>query len=339
MAALICWFIVFLLILQSVTGIGILLITGMLVLSYFTFTQTRKAFKAALLALLILIPLLTYLSLKREVDRFYHVNTDYESNLETHTAQGNPYEHNTRIKHYENGYAIWVYICWPEMKSAWQKRSMLDFEEKDLKGQQLKYTLLRFLTSKGLRKDAEGVSQLSDKEIQAVEKGITNVSYQGIINFRGRIHMIIWEINNYLRGENPSGHSVTQRMEFWKAAFAIISRNPWLGVGTGDVRDAFRDEYSTAGSPLSQKWRLFSHNQYLTFTIAFGIAGLLYFLFSLVYPLRNRHRDFLYVIFWLILVISMVTEDTLETQAGVTFYAFFNSFLLFGRAQDSSRER
>lgn len=36
---------------------------------------------------------------------------------------------------------------------------------------------------------------------------------------------------------------------------------------------------------------------------------------------------FLY--FLLILLLSMLTEDTIESQAGVTFAAFFYSFLLF----------
>jgi hypothetical protein len=39
--------------------------------------------------------------------------------------------------------------------------------------------------------------------------------------------------------------------------------------------------------------------------------------------------DYLYITFFLIAVVSFLTEDTLETQAGVTFFAFFNSFFLF----------
>jgi len=40
-----------------------------------------------------------------------------------------------------------------------------------------------------------------------------------------------------------------------------------------------------------------------------------------------------YLSFFIIAVISFLTEDTLETQAGVTFFAFFNSFFLLGIAQ------
>ncbi len=36
-----------------------------------------------------------------------------------------------------------------------------------------------------------------------------------------------------------------------------------------------------------------------------------------------------YYVFYVILILSMLFEDTLETQMGLTLFAFFNSFLLF----------
>jgi hypothetical protein len=58
---------------------------------------------------------------------------------------------------------------------------------------------------------------------------------------------------------------------------------------------------------------------------------LIWFLFTLFYPMirLNKIHDFLYITFFIVAAVSFFTEDTLETQAGVTFYAFFNSFLLF----------
>jgi hypothetical protein len=58
---------------------------------------------------------------------------------------------------------------------------------------------------------------------------------------------------------------------------------------------------------------------------------LICFLFTLVYPfLENKNsHTILYQIFFIIIFFSLFTEDTLETQVGITLYAFFNSFLLF----------
>jgi hypothetical protein len=38
--------------------------------------------------------------------------------------------------------------------------------------------------------------------------------------------------------------------------------------------------------------------------------------------------DYFYYVFLIIALSSMLTEDTLETQAGVTYFALFNSLLL-----------
>ena len=46
------------------------------------------------------------------------------------------------------------------------------------------------------------------------------------------------------------------------------------------------------------------------------------------------YKNFFYLIFWLIFMISMTTEDTIESQEGVTFYAFFTSFLLFAYKEE-----
>ena len=149
---------------------------------------------------------------------------------------------------------------------------------------------------------------------------------------------MLWEIHNLQLGGDPSGHSAAQRFEFWKAAIGIIKDHGWTGVGTGDLPEAFRNQYQKMDSPLSEKWRLRSHNQYLSFAVAFGIPGLLWFLATLLMPLisKIRSRNFLYASFAIAAMVSMITEDTLETQAGVTFFALFNSLFLFVNPQNSA---
>jgi O-antigen ligase len=148
---------------------------------------------------------------------------------------------------------------------------------------------------------------------------------------KGRIYEIIWEYNNYREGGNPSGHSVIQRLNFWQAGWNIFKDHLWTGVGTGDLENSYQREYNKLNSPLEEKYRLHAHNQYLAVAAALGIFGLAYFLLSLVYPMIKRKKvfNFLYITFWITAILSMVAEDTLETQAGVTFFAFFNCFYLF----------
>jgi hypothetical protein len=102
-------------------------------------------------------------------------------------------------------------------------------------------------------------------------------------------------------------------------------------VGTGDVPDAFTKKYIETNSPLSENYRLRAHNQYITMAVALGIPFLIWFIITLIAPvfLQNKTSDYLYIAFLLTAIFSFLTEDTLETQAGLSFYAFFNSLFLF----------
>ena len=111
-----------------------------------------------------------------------------------------------------------------------------------------------------------------------------------------------------------------------------------FGVGTGDPDMAFKEEYKINGTQLTEKYRLRSHNQLLAIGVAFGMVGMTWFLFALFYPLfqKTNRTDMLYITFFMIAVFSMINEDTLETQAGATFFAFFNALFLFAREKKKS---
>jgi len=103
-------------------------------------------------------------------------------------------------------------------------------------------------------------------------------------------------------------------------------------VGNGDVKTEFQEYYEAVDSPLSQKWRRRAHNQFLTFLISFGLPGLLIFVVALVVPLylAGRQRSFLAAGFLILLMLSMLSEDTLETATGAAFSALFYALFVFG---------
>ena len=82
---------------------------------------------------------------------------------------------------------------------------------------------------------------------------------------------------------------------------------------------------------LEHKSRYISHNQYVTVLTGTGITGFLIFLFALVYPvIKNRgYRSYLFMTFFITALLSMFNEDTLETNTGICFFAFFYSLFLF----------
>lgn len=330
-AIIILWFIFFLLILKSATGIVILTVSGWLFALWKVCSHPARTIRLGGTLLVIVIPLLLMVLIKQEEKRITTIHREYSLKYPIRTERGNLYEnYPEKNNDYENGYPIWISLCLPEAKEAWNKKSNIDFNGFDKKGQQIRYTLIRFLTSKGKRKDYTAVMELSPEEVHLIESGTTNVNYSGVFNFKGRMDQILWDINNFQIGGNPNGHTLAQRFEFWKVGKAIFLQHPYTGVGTGDVQKAFDEEYEKRNSLLEKSKRLHAHNQFFTFAIAFGIFGFLYFVAVLIFPfLEYKKLPFLYIVFFMIAFLSMFWEDTLETQAGVTFYTFLNCFLLF----------
>ncbi len=252
------------------------------------------------------------------------------SDLDRQSDQGNDYIHYPETNLAENGHRVYLYIAEEEMVKAWNQRS-LHLIVQDSSYINRTNLLMRYLASKGLRKDSVGIAQLTDDDINNIEKGYSNYLVPGMDPYRERIYRFLWEWSVYVENNDPSGHSLTQRFEYWKASAGIIRQNLLFGVGTGDIQGAFQQEYNRMNSLLDKEYRLRSHNQFLSVTVALGLSGLLVFLFSLLAPfiLFKIPQFKLYLGFIFIFLLSLISEDTLETQVGVTFYALFNSFLLF----------
>jgi len=248
--------------------------------------------------------------------------------LETHTQAGEPYIHDTNSRVTENGYYLWLYVCPYEVEQTWDQRSNFHFDSLDKKGQPISATIYRYVTSKGFKKDKQGVLALTDNEVLEIENGETSSIKLSSIN--KRLHQIFFEFENKESGFSSNGHSITQRLYFSYAGSLIVQDNLWLGVGTGDVPDAFEAKYVELNSNLTSENRKRAHNQLLTLLISFGVIGFLIWLGSFIYPILRVSKDkFVYGAFLVIALISFLGDDTLETQAGVTLFAFFNSLFLF----------
>jgi len=335
------WLTVFLYILDSLTGISVMIITGLTVMLYVLIKHSGSLAKILIatgMAVLISFISLYLYSISRDFITYNDVDF---SKLETHTASGNPYIHDTLSQQRENGNYVYLYINVDELREGWNGKSELDYDGVNRKGQVIQDILIRYLSSKGLRKDSVGIEALDIKDITAVENGITNYLMLEKLPLSNRIYQVLWEYQHYTNTGNPSGHSVMQRIEYLKAALEIARKNLLLGVGTGDLQLEFDKQYVEMNSSLDKEWRLRAHNQYVTMLIAFGIPGLLLFILALFYPpLKNKaFKDYFFFVFFVIALLSMLNEDTLETQAGVTFFAVFYSFFLFVRDKNIGHDK
>ncbi|MFO7756519.1 MAG: O-antigen ligase family protein [Bacteroidales bacterium] len=329
------WFLFFLLVLMSYTGIIIFL----LVLFYSSYRIARRSGNRPYVRVnitvtaVLLLALTAYLGFR--VKDYYTIMEDRRPDYSVRTAGNRPYFHDTGKDYLENGYYVWRYICESELRPAWNRRSTLDYDAVDLKNQEIKYTLIRYMTSLGLKKDSLGVSKLSERDIDMIESGYANSRYKDGVSINDRVYELIWQLDYYFKGGNPQGHSVTQRIEFFLTGLRVFKRYPLFGTGTGDLEDEFRKQYTADGSALDSEHRFISHNQYLTVLITFGITGFIIFMYALLYPvIRMRgFRDYLFAVFFIIIMLSMLNEDTMETHTGITFFSLFYSLFIFGQGK------
>lgn len=247
----------------------------------------------------------------------------------TSTANGHPYASPIEKNYIENGSYVYGCLCEEELSSAWGKRSRLPYDGWTADGDHtVRNTLIRYMNSKGLTKDSLGMEQLTDKDINFIENGKASIRYTRS-GLEARYFETLWDISLYFRCNEVEG-SMPRRFEMWRISRIASTRHPLIGTGTGDVKDAVADELVWQDSPV-QGYLIRSHNQYLSFAIAFGWIGLAIILFSLFYPpiATGKYKRGLYLAFLIIYMVSMFTDDPMERQDGVTLFAFFNSLFLF----------
>ena len=327
MAAALCWFLFFLVYSGTITAIMLFFIAGIIVCIKTAIQSRRPLFRYLVPSVFLGGGLCMGIVIFHSVKQYFTTDFSIETAAK-YTSDGNPYFHNPQQALIENGNYIFTYISDIELEKAWNKRSSIQFDGCDKNGFPIRLTLIRYLNSKGLHKDRLGVEALSENDIHYIERGIANVSYTHKLHIINRIYSLIWEMNDYYRTGSVLGYSVPQRIELWKKSILLVKKHPFFGVGTGDVKDIFAQELQIQASPLAGA-DMRSHNQYLTFSIAFGAVGLLLILFSLIYPamVLKKFKNSLFLVFFCIIILSMLSEDTLEPQDGVTFFAFFYSFL------------
>jgi len=327
---LIVWLLGYLLMIQSITGLLILLllIPVWLTGKYIAQPDTVRKFTVIMVWVVIFTGGgLLYKYVFVDAIRYVAFHPHPASQK---TARGSSYETNFNRQDLEEGRLVWENYCTNEMNDALVSRTGKNLWQTDDKGQMLQVTLLRYLTAKDYNKDYEGVMHLKEEEIQDIIHGIPSPAHrEGRVYPWQRIKDLANEYRIWYYSGWANGQSMVMRFEYARIALGIIGRHPITGVGTGDIPASWKDAYQQRNTGLEEKWQLRAHNQYLSFGIAFGIGGILYlagvmgYLFAVAY----RRSDLMLTIFLVIATVSFLGEDTLETQAGVTFFAFIGGWL------------
>lgn len=334
---LIIWISVYIYFLRSFSGILIFLVLVWMVLLKRTFLMSTKTkyLIAVLLFILPLVPFYVFNNIYNDNFTEYAYNTD---TLARHTVNGNKYTHKTGDQLMENGRYVGLYICEKELKKEWNETSELSYEGKDKKGQPLNKTLIRYLTARHLKKDSVGFSHLTNQDIRNVENGMTNPIYQRTLGLYPRLYTLAQSIYYYKKTGKPFD-SFTKRFEAYNAMISIFTENPVIGVGPGDIKEAYRSYYDKKFENAETMDLVGGHNQYLKILAAFGLLGFAWFLFSFLgsWIIHKGWKHFLSQMLLVAFLIAMISEVSLDQQRPAILFSIFYSLFLFGLKENRLR--
>jgi len=328
----------FLFFLRSATGIMIFAVVTVVFLGNLSLRMINKASRlvAIFLTAIIIISALSFTFYTWHHN--FHSEKIHASELEKYTINGNPYFHDTISGILENGNYTEIYWCGPELEREWNRISSISYQESDLRGQPIRSTLKRYLTSKGLRKDSVSVHLLTAEDIHKIEQGLANYKFSENAGLYQRLYETMYEIHVFQRSGFVERHSFGQRLAFTVESVRLIRQNLWIGTGSGDVFESLRVQALEDKITIDAKWEGKPHNQFAFILLAFGFTGLAWISFCWIFPvIRNgANNNLLFNLFALIILISMLVMDTLESYDSMVFFAFFYSLLVFGRNTDPS---
>ncbi|MBE0641117.1 MAG: hypothetical protein IH599_03725, partial [Bacteroidales bacterium] len=112
---LMLWLSVFLLLLQSFTGLMVMGTTGIVLLLWYGWRNQRRNVRLAMLGAGILLPLITGAYVYKVVGVMHTPRPIDLSALEERTASGTLYHHDTLNRQTVNGHYIWIYLAEDEL--------------------------------------------------------------------------------------------------------------------------------------------------------------------------------------------------------------------------------
>lgn len=140
------------------------------------------------------------------------------------------------------------------------------------------------------------------------------------------------ELKDDLTQQSINNETIESRVTRWKVIWPVATRSLLTGQGTGSEKKLLQEAYFKNKLYNSYLHELNTHNQYLKFLLESGIPGLLLFLFTLLWGIQRAlaNRDIVFLSFMILVAILCFSENMLDVNKGIFFYAFFFSFFVHG---------
>jgi len=138
-----------------------------------------------------------------------------------------------------------------------------------------------------------------------------------------------------------AGETTDPRLARWETASGLIKQSPLIGHGAGSEIGLLHQQFFIKKYYSSFLNNLNVHNEYLSFMLKSGLLGLLIYLATLAFGFRQalKAKDMLFFSFMLLLVFVSFSENFLDVDKGIFFYAFFFSFFVFSNDKERKNSK
>jgi O-antigen ligase len=150
-----------------------------------------------------------------------------------------------------------------------------------------------------------------------------------IPTLKNRFQYVMYDFNNYSKGHFIPGLSDGARVLSLKAGWSITRHHPLVGVGFGDMKAAVRDWHGIYQPTSFEYERFLPLNEWLFYGTGSGVFGIICFtvgisiLLSMIWKAGIIEKTIAVV-----LLIPLITDDTLESQFGVVIFIFVLMWLV-----------
>lgn len=321
------WLIFFLFYLRALSDIASFAAALLCLTAILAFRSEKRLVKILLPVIFLTVTTITVWPLAG-IYRQTHAEPQIDfSSLDSCTSRGSHYLHDTLNIIRENGTPVYLYIADEELREAWNERSSLDYDKENQAGLELRATLFRYMSSLGLRKDSEGFDRLTEKDIAAVERGVTNHLNVNRPGFYVRVYEEMMSLYIYHKSSRQMTEwgSLTKRIDLWRASREAFKVHPLLGWGTGSILKAVEYGLQKNGS-MQSGLNLKPHSQFLFIMLTLGVTGLIItvLLYAFFVIERRAHRSLMFILFLIVFLVNFLGNNSLESQPGQDLFVFFS---------------
>ena len=153
------------------------------------------------------------------------------------------------------------------------------------------------------------------------------LSYNTIPTLRNRIQYVLYDFENYSKGNFMPGYNDAARWLSMKAGYQITNEHRLNGVGFGDMLSSI-NQWHQKNHPNSFAYeRFLPANEWLVYGTGSGWPGLVCFTVGFVLLLfYTTKKNIGSVVLTVVSVIPFLIDDSLEGQYGVVLLAFIAFF-------------